>query len=99
MPRVRKQARAETDLIDIWLYTYEQWGEAQAEQYFDALENGINKLGRHPELGRRCDHIRQGYFSLRINRHVVYYTVTASTVHVIRVLHERMDPGRQFSDS
>ena len=98
MPKIHKRAQAEQDLIDIWLYTYEQWGEAQAERYFDALEQGIYKLGRHPELGRRCDHIRQGYRSLRINRHVVYYTVTTSTVHVIRVLHERMDPGRQFSD-
>ena len=99
MPEIRKHARAETDLIEIWLYTYERWGEAQAEQYFRALENGISQLRRHPELGQRCDHIREGYRSLRINRHVVYYTLTpASVVHIIRVLHERMDPGRHFSD-
>ena len=33
-----------------------------------------------------------------INRHVDYYTVAPSVVHVIRVLHERMEPGRHFSD-
>ena len=32
MHKIRKHARAETDLIEIWLYTYEQWGEAEAER-------------------------------------------------------------------
>lgn len=55
MPRIHKQARAESDLIEIWLYTYDRWGEAQADRYFDELDEGIRQLGRIPELGRRCD--------------------------------------------
>ena len=27
MPRIVKQARVEQDLLDIWLYTYNEWGE------------------------------------------------------------------------
>jgi len=99
MSSIRKHARAESDLIEIWLYTYEQWGEVHAERYFDELEQGINQLEHHPELGRRCDHIRHGYRSLRINRHVAYYTVKSSVVYVVRVLHEKMDPDGQFSDA
>ena len=96
MRKIHKHACAETDLIEIWLYTFDRWGEAQAERYFDELDRGINQLGRYPKLGNLCDHIREGYRSLRINRHVVYYTATPSVVHIIRVLHERMDPDRHF---
>ena len=98
MAKIRKQARAESDLIEIWLYSYERWGESQAERYFDELENGIQQLGRNPELGQHCDHIRERYRCLRINRHVVYYTYTLKppVVRIVRVLHERMDPGRNL---
>jgi len=98
MAKIRTQARAESDLIEIWLYSYERWGESQAERYFDELENGINQLARNPELGQRCDHIREGYRCLRINRHVVYYTynVKPAVVRIVRLLHERMDPGRNL---
>ena len=98
MLRIRKHGRAETDLVEIWLYTCNRWGEAQAERYFDELDRSINRLGQYSELGKQCDHIRQGYRLLRINRHVVYYTVTPSAVHIIRVLHERMEPDRHFAD-
>ncbi len=99
MRKIRKQALAEADLIEIWIYSYEQWGEAQAERYLDELENGINQLAAHPELGRRCDHIRQGYRAIQINRHIVYFKVTPSAIQVIRVLHARMDPGSRLADS
>jgi toxin ParE1/3/4 len=94
MLKILKHARAENDLIEIWIYSHERWGEVQAERYFDELEKGIKQLGRNPELGQRCDQIREGYRSLRINRHIVYYIVTPPAIHIIRVLHERMDPDR-----
>jgi toxin ParE1/3/4 len=98
MRSVRKQARAETDLIEVWLYTYEQWGEAQADRYLAELEAAIHSLRRHPELGRSSAHIREGYRALSAKRHVVYYTATPSVIQVVRVLHERMDPGRHIGE-
>lgn len=96
MHKIRKSALAESDLIEIWLYSYEQWGEAQADTYFDELDAAINRLGEYPELGKRCDYIRDGYRAFQISQHVVYYTVTESAIHVIRVLHGRMDPDRHL---
>ena len=96
MPRIRKTAQAESDLIEIWLYTYQEWGEAQAERYFDQLESGIAQLIRQPTLGKRCDQIRSGYRAVRIGRHVVYYTTSGPGVQIVRVLHERMDPDRHL---
>ncbi len=36
--------KAEQDLIGIWLYTFNQWGEAQADADLDELNCGINSL-------------------------------------------------------
>ena len=92
MRSIRKQARAELDLVDIWIYTCDRWSEEQADRYLDELGSGIEQLRQHPELGPRCDFIREGYRSLQVNRHVVYYTVGEFEVTVVRVLHQRMRP-------
>ncbi len=31
MPRIIKQTLVEQDLIEIWLYTFKEWGEQQAD--------------------------------------------------------------------
>ena len=98
MYRIHKQALAEEDIQGIWLYTYEKWGEAQADKYFDELEYGIKTIGHNPAIGKNCDAIREGYRSFQINRHIVYYKVKSSTIHIVRVLHERMDPMRHLEN-
>lgn len=47
-------------------------------------------------MGSKRDYVREGYRALFINRHVVYYTVTSSAIHIVRVLHSRMDPERHL---
>jgi plasmid stabilization system protein ParE len=37
--------------------------------------------------------VREGYRVLLINSHAVYYTVTPSAIHAIRVLHSQMGAG------
>lgn len=87
---------AESDLIDIWRYSFEQWGEFQADKYLDKLDSGIRKLADNPEIGVKRDHVRDGYRVLFVGSHAVYYTVTPDIVHVIRVLHGSMDPDRHL---
>lgn len=53
---------------------------------------GIARLKEYPELGKARDDVRPGYRSLRINEHIVYYTVTPSVIRIVRVLHVRMEP-------
>ena len=83
---------AESDLIDVWRYSFEQWGEALADKYLDELDSDIRKLADNPEIGAKRDYVREGYRMLFVGSHGVYYTVTPDTVHIIRVLHGRMDP-------
>jgi len=92
--RIRKHAFAESDLIGVWQYSFQRWCAAQADKYLDELDDGIQQLARNPELGARRDYAREGYRVLFVNSHAIYYTVMPSTIHVIRVLHGQMDPGK-----
>lgn len=96
MRRIRKHALAESDLIGIWQYTFEQWDAAQADKYLDELNAGIQQLTDNPEMGMKRDYVREGYRVLFVNSHAVYYTVTSSVIHIVRVLYGQMDPGRHL---
>ncbi len=52
MPRIIKQALAEQDLVGIWLYTFNEWGEQQADQYLDDLNAAITLLADQPLASR-----------------------------------------------
>lgn len=92
MRDIVKRPGARDDLIAIWRYSFEEWGEAQADRYLAEIEAGIRRLQQHPELGKNRDDIRRGYRSLQVNRHILYYRVTPSVIRIVRVLHARMDP-------
>lgn len=87
MRTIHVHGSAESDLIDIWRYSFEQWGELQADKYLDELDS---------EIGMKRDYVRVGYRVLFVGSHAVYYTVTPDTVHIIRVLHGSMDPDRHL---
>lgn len=87
---------AEGDLIDIWMYSFEQWDATQADKYLEELNEGIQSLADNPQLGTRRDYVREGYRVLFVNRHAIYYTATRSAIRIVRVLHEEMDPARHL---
>ena len=93
MRRVRKHALAESDLISIWEYTFEQWGTAQADKNLDELNDGIQQLSDNPDIDAKRDYVRESYRVLFVNSHAVYYT--GSTPHHSG-LHDQMDPGRHL---
>ncbi len=37
MARLITQSQAEQDLLEIWLYTFNEWGAPQADTYLDEL--------------------------------------------------------------
>lgn len=93
---IHKSALAELDLIGIWEYSFEQWDADQADKYLDELDRGISLLADNPELGVSREEVREGYRVLFINSHAIYYTITPSTIFIVRVLHEQMDPARHL---
>lgn len=92
----RLSPAAERDLEDIWRYTHEHWGPAQAERYLDALVAAFDALAEAPDSAPACEHIRPGYRRRGVERHVIYFRATPYGIAVVRVLHERMDVGRHL---
>ncbi len=99
MRRLLKDRAAEADLVNIWLYTFEQWNERQADRYLAALERGVTAILQRPNGGRPRETLRTGYWSRRVEHHVVFYTFSDTEVRVRRVLHESMDPDRHLDDA
>jgi toxin ParE1/3/4 len=90
--RLVKKPLAETDLIDIWVYSFDSWGEERANDYLKSLESHLAKLLINPLLGKSRDYLREGYRSLQIERHLAFYRVTENEIEIVRVLHVSMDP-------
>ena len=99
MRKVRLHARAESDLIGIWVYSFGVWDDVQADKYLDELNAAIDSLARNPHLGVRRDNVREGYRALFVNQHAIYYKLSANSVDVVRVLHGQMDPNRHLEPS
>ena len=98
MRRLVVSDRAERDLREIWLYTFQTWGEAQADRYLDELDAGLRECGAEPERGQCRDDVRTGVRSRLIRRHVAFFTFVDDEVRVLRVLHASMDPDMHLDD-
>ena len=46
--------QAAADLVEIWQYTKETWGEVQAAKYTDEIEQAILRLAGGEVTGRPC---------------------------------------------
>ena len=79
------------DLIAIWRWTCDQFGERQADRYLDELGVAMRACAEMPERGRDRAEIRAGYRSVLVGRHVVFYVFDDERALVQRVLHGGMD--------
>ncbi|GEN29306.1 toxin ParE1 [Halovibrio variabilis] len=96
MVKLSNTPKAESDLIDIWVYTCEEGGVEQADRYLDQLEAGMKQLANHPSLGTNYAHVLPGYRRLQVERHAVFYQVLEAEILVVRVLHQDMDAPQRL---
>ena len=89
--------RAEADVNNILLYTWQRWGEAQRDRYEATLDRAIAALAEYPEAGVRCSRFFPACRSRRVGSHVVYYRDLDDVIEVVRILHGRADPTRHFT--
>ena len=96
MRGIHAHGSAESDLIRVWRYSFEEWSDFQADRCLDQLDSGIRRLAENPEIGMKRDCVRSGYCVLFVGGHAVYYIVTPDAVHIIRILRGRMDPDKHL---
>ena len=97
MTRVVRSPRARRDITDVLRYTRDRWGNAQAREYRDLINDALENIAADPSSGKKRASL-PGILSFHIKqpgrdaRHVVFYRVTdAGSVQVIRLLHDSMD--------
>ncbi len=91
--------KAVEDLSNTWNYTYENWGEEQADKYYTVLLNFCETLAGHPSVGKKYDEVTLGILGCKVNQHVIFYKATAAKeIEVIRILHSRMDLKTRLLD-
>lgn len=95
--KVTLSARARRDLDGIWSYTAERWSEAQAERYIRQFGEAFSGLAAGTLAGRDASGVRAGYRKLIVGSHLVFYrTQDASSIEVVRILHQAMDIERHL---
>jgi len=88
---------SESDLEEIWLYTFRQWSSEQADKYHRGIMTAIEDLASGDKIGQRA-YVREGYWKYRVGKHVVFYRCSDDYLDVIRILHERMDVDMHLHD-
>ena len=95
MPSYDLTLAAETDLRDIWRYTYKTWGFDQAEKYFDHIEACCKAVGDGRARSRVLEGLQEGVHIRRCEHHFIVWLAGTRPV-IIAILHERMDFVRRL---
>lgn len=64
--------------------------------YVVEIREAVERVAVEPERGRRCDEISRGYRRYAIGSHVIFSVDHDDAIHVVRILHQRMDPMRHM---
>jgi toxin ParE1/3/4 len=88
--------KAKADVKGIGRYTQQRWGVEQRNRYLGELDACFQKIGANPTLGNSAEAIRAGYRRIREGSHVVFFRKAGNEVEIVRVLHERMLPGKHL---
>ncbi len=95
-------AQAEERLIEIWDYTLEKWGEAQADKYVGELVAEIGMVARRRSRWRPVtDRALRGVWFFRHRHYLVFFReLSDGGIGVVTVLHASMDiPARLKEDA
>jgi toxin ParE1/3/4 len=83
--------QAQDDLESIWLYSFQEWGAEQADQYIRMLLARFTWLSDNPQLGKQRTEIKPGYYCFPEGRHLIFYRITQDGIDIIGIPHQSMD--------
>ena len=91
--------KANEDINDIWLFTFETWSQEQADRYYNLILDEIEYIAENYESGKSMEHLRKGYRATKVKSHIIFYRKSKrDTVEIIRVLHQRMDIENRLNE-
>lgn len=87
---------ADEDLEDIFNFTLNKFGFAQAEKYLLEIDDIFQNLIKNPELGKSRNEIKKGLYSFPKDNHVIFYRILEDHIRIVRVLHGSRDIPQYF---
>ncbi len=94
--KVRFTVQAETDIIDSYLYGFENFGRGQADRYEAGLRRAIDIIAANPQIAAE----RREYDPpVRIHhhaKHYIVYLIGEAHIVVVRVLRDEVDLTRHL---
>lgn len=100
MTAIRVQEAASRRLDEIYRYTHDAFGAAQAERYIEGLFVAFEGIESHAVLSRPVPaEFGVDGFLFRYERHVVYWRRLANgDIGIVTILHERMHQIDRFRE-
>lgn len=91
--------KAVEDLEEIWVYTFDNWSEEQADRYYNLIIDEIEFISENFMSGKSIEHVRKGYRASKVKSHLVFYRKSDDNqIEVIRILHQMMDVKNRLKD-
>ena len=97
-PVILRRPLAEEDLINLWLYTLDNWDEDQANYYLDTLGSAFELIAENPLICRERDEFTPPVRIHPCEQHLIIYIKIDSGIDIIRILHKSMDIDSQLAE-
>ena len=95
MADYRLTQAAERALEEIYVYTAQTFGDAQAEAYHEGFHRAFGLIADFPFMGRSADELRAGLRQHTHVKHVFFYSVADDGVVVIQAIFHRAQNVRK----
>jgi toxin ParE1/3/4 len=92
--RLKITAAALLDVEGIWSYTFEHWGERQADIYIQEIDRAIQCIADDPDIGRERYGVPKAIKGRKSGSHIIFYRIQHQIIYVMRILHGSMDHGQ-----
>jgi len=79
------------DIDNIWLYTFKNWSNTQANKYYKDIFKEIKNICENPEIAKAIKDIKSGHRIQLIKSHIIVYKVIEAKIYIDRILHKRID--------
>ena len=86
------------DLQSISDYTLQNWGAEQEELYLIGLWEKLATIQSDSGSYRLREDLAKGCRSARHEKHVIFFSIQAETLQIIRIIHGAMDFSRHLAN-
>jgi toxin ParE1/3/4 len=86
MLNYRLSEEAKMDLARIYWRGYQEFGERQADRYYEALTKRFTEIAEEPLKYQAVDYIRKSYRRSLCGVDSIYYRLNGDAVEIMRIL-------------